>query len=111
GGGIGGLHRPAFDGLAHGTPPIEARARAVAIPALAGPVGFLRAAHARPQIGQFHFLPQPVDDVVDLELEQKFEAAVVAAAAALAGPGCAARPAEGIARLGRALSDALLLLG
>src|SRR5213082_465330 len=43
--------------------PVEARARAVAVPALADPVGFLGRPHARLEVGQLHRFPQPVDIV------------------------------------------------
>src|SRR5581483_7159787 len=56
-------------------------------------------------------LPQPVDDVIDLELEQELDfTLVLAAAALLARAALLGRIGEHITRLGLALSGALLLL-
>src|SRR4029077_13746614 len=69
--------------LLEGAAAVEARARATAVPALADPVGLLRRPDARLEVRQLHLLPHPVDDVVDLELEQQLDLALIAPAGAL----------------------------
>ncbi len=63
---------------------VEPRARAAAVPAFARPVVVARLAGSILEVRQLHLLPQPVDDVVDLELEGVLDAAVLVAAAAAA---------------------------
>src|SRR5580658_2161604 len=53
------------------------------VPALANPLAVLGGPGARLEVRQLHLLPDPVDDVVDLELEQQLHLAVVATAGAL----------------------------
>src|SRR5947199_10378 len=84
---------------------------AMAVPALADPVGFLGRPHARLEVGQLHRLPQPVDDVVDLELEQQLHFALVAPAGSLFTlPLLAPGSGKHVPRLGLALARALLFL-
>src|SRR4029077_20301041 len=91
---------------------VEPRAGAAPIPALAHPFTLGGRAGARLEVRQLHLLPQPVDDVVDLELEQELHAAVIAAAAALLTRALVlARIGEHVPGLGLALAGALLLLG
>src|SRR6185437_949715 len=98
--------------LLEGAPPVEARTRAAPVPALADPVAVVGRTGARLEIGQLHLLPQPVDDVVDLELEQQLHLALVTAAGALLARSLVARRiGEHVAGLGLALARALLLLG
>src|SRR6185312_2345686 len=87
-------------------------ARGAPVPALADPVAVVGRTGARLEIGQLHLLPQPVDDVVDLELEQQLHLALVTAAGALLARSLVARRiGEHVAGLGLALARALLLLG
>src|SRR5690606_1210850 len=90
--------------------PVEARARAAPVPSLARPVGFLGRADARLQVRKLHLLPEPADDVVDLDLEEQLQLAFLAPAGTLARALIARRRAEHIARLHVALADALGLV-
>src|SRR5581483_8560940 len=97
--------------LLEGTAPVESRAGAAPIPAFTYPVALLGRSDTRLQVGKLHLLPQPVDDVIDLELEQELDfTLVLAAAALLARAALLRRIGEHITRLGLALSGALLLL-
>src|SRR5579863_163604 len=101
-----------FHHLLEGAAAIEPRARAATIPPLPYPVGFLRWTDARLQVGKLHLLPEPIHDVVDLELEKKLDLALVLTARAfLTGAALTARIGEHISGLGFALPRALLLLG
>src|SRR5690606_1942952 len=93
--------------LLEGSSPVEPRACAAPIPAFARPVRLLGSADSRLQVRQLHFLPQPVDDVVDLDLEEQLQLAFVASARALARALIARRRAEHVARLDVALADPL----
>src|SRR5262249_9640246 len=83
-----------------------------AVPALTYPVALIRGPGARLEVRQLHLLPEPVDDVVDLELQQQLHAAVIAAALALLARALVAVGiGEPVARLGLALAGPLPLLG
>jgi hypothetical protein len=56
--------------------------RSATIPSLANELVVLGAAGPRLEVRQLHLFPEPVDDVVDLELEHVLDAAVLVAAAA-----------------------------
>ena len=100
-----------LDELLEGAAPIEPRARAAPVPAFAHPVRLVRGADARLEIRQLHLLPEPVDDVVDLELEQELHFAfVLPARALLARAALAVRALQYIAGLGFALARAFLVL-
>src|SRR6266513_4857131 len=110
--GLRGPRRPApLHQLLERAAPVEARACTMAVPALADPVGFLGRPHARLEVGQLHRLPQPVDDVVDLELEQQLHFALVAPSGSLFTlPRLAPGSGKHVPRLGLALARALLFL-
>src|SRR5690606_19233914 len=61
------------------------------------------------EIRQLQLFPEPVDDVVDLELEDELIAALVVAARTLARAALR-RPREHVARLAVTLADALRLV-
>ncbi len=107
----GALHAAPLDRFLHRAAPVEARARAAAIPAFARPVVFLGAPGLRFEIRQLHLFPQPIDDVVDAEFERVLDAAVFVAALAALIVAVLLRTADAIAGLGLALADALLLVG
>jgi hypothetical protein len=82
------------------------------IPTFAHPVRFVGRPDARLQVGELHLLPQPVDDVVDLEFEQELDFTLILAARALfAGTALLRGIGKYIARLGFALAGTLLLFG
>src|SRR5262249_22284225 len=88
--------------------PIEPRSRATPVPPFADPVCVLRGADARLEVRQLHLLPQPVDDVVDLDLEQELDLTFVLTARALVVRATIlARIGEHVARLGFALTHSL----
>src|SRR5438093_330975 len=90
--------------------PDEATVPPVPVPPLARPVGLLRGPHARLEVRQLHRVPQPVDDVVDLELEQQLHLALVAPPGPLlALPLLAPGRGEHVSGLGLALPGALAL--
>src|SRR5262249_15129784 len=100
-----------FDQLLERTPSIEPRTRAASIPAFANPVRFFGRADARLQIRQLHLFPEPVDDVVDLELQHELDFAfVLSARALLARSTLTLRSLQNVARLRSALAGTLLLL-
>src|SRR5690606_28284068 len=88
---------------------VEARARAAPVPALTRPVRLVGRADPRLQVRQPHLLPEPVDDVVDLDLEHELQLPVFSAARTLASALVAGRRAEHVARLHVALADAVRL--
>src|SRR5205807_5569460 len=91
--------------------PIETRARAAPIPALAYPLRLVGRSDTRLEVGKLHLLPQPVDDVVHLEFEQQLHLALVLPAGTfLARSTLAGGIGEHISRLGLALPCALTLL-
>src|SRR6185503_10912380 len=95
---------PALHELFERAAAIEPRARAPAVPAFANPVGFVGGADASLEIGKLHFFPQPVDDVVDLQLEQELNLAVVLSAGTLLpGATLATRVLKHVPGLGFAL--------
>src|SRR6185437_12328583 len=97
--------------LLEGAAPVESGAGAAAIPALTHPVGLLGGTDARLEVGELHLLPQPVDDVVDLEFQQQLHLALVLPSRTLlARTTLLGRIGEHIAGLGLALAGALLLL-
>src|SRR4029077_19565471 len=88
---------------------VEARACPATVPAFAYPIGLARWVGPRLEIRQLHFLPEPIDDVVDLELQQQLHLALVAPAGTLlAGSAVARGVGEHIAGLRLALASALL---
>src|SRR5437016_1770539 len=72
-----------LDHFLEGAAPVESRACSAPIPTFAYPVGLLGGPHARLEVGKLHFLPQPIDDIVDLEFEQQLHFALVLAASSL----------------------------
>ena len=85
---------------------------AASIPTFADPVRLLGRSHAGLQVGKLHLLPQPVDNVIDLEFEQELDfALVLATLALLARPPLLGGIRKYIAWLGFALTGSLLLLG
>jgi hypothetical protein len=66
----------AFHQLLDRTPAIQAGAGAAPVPAFAHPVAVVGRPNARLQVRQLHFLPQPVDDVVDLDLQHQLDATI-----------------------------------
>ena len=107
--GLGGTGRAAaLHQLLEGAAPVEPRARAAPVPALADPVAVVGGPGARLEVRQLHLLPDPVDDVVDLELEQQLHLAFITSARALlAGSLVARRIGQYVAGLGLALARAL----
>jgi hypothetical protein len=103
------LNRAALDRFLERAPAVEARAHAAPAPALAREVLVAQGAGLDLQVGQLELFPQPIDDVVDLELEHELIAAFVvtpgAFAVALRGP------REHVAGLAVALADTLALAG
>src|SRR6185437_7548924 len=96
--------------LAHRAAPIQAGTRTAPVPALTPPVRFLTGARARLQIGQPEIFPEPVDDVVYLELEHQLDATALGTSGALLpGRALVARLAQHIAWLGSTLPDARAL--
>src|SRR6185437_120335 len=97
--------------LLEGAAPIEPGAGTAAIPTLTHPVGIFRRPDASLEVGELHLLPQPVDDVVDLEFEQQLHLALLLPSRTLlARTTLLGRIGEHIAGLGLALAGALLLL-
>ncbi len=107
-----GLLAAALHHLLEGSAPVQARARAAPIPPFTDPVRILGRTHARLQIGQLHLFPEPVDDVVDLDLQHELNLTLVLTtgpllARALIG----ARIGQHVPGLGSALTDTLGLAG
>src|SRR5688572_15905215 len=102
-----GLHRLALHRLAHRAPAIQPGAGAAPVPAFAHEFVVARAAGASLEVGELHLLPEPVDDVVDLELEHVLDAAVfVAAATASGGAFALSGRADAVPGLSGSLTDA-----
>src|SRR5690242_718073 len=79
------LDRSPLQGLLDGAPAVQPRPDATPPGALADDLLVLdRGAGLGPQIGKLELVAQPVDDVVDLELEQQLEIAALVAAFAFA---------------------------
>src|SRR5690606_8553016 len=104
------LYAASLDRFLERAAPIEARARAAPVPALARPVVLFRLALLCLQIRQLHLVPEPVDDVVDAKLERVLDGAVFVAALAALLLAFLLRAADAIAGLGLPLPDALLLV-
>src|SRR5690606_13871580 len=83
-----------------------AGSHAAAVPSLPGVVLLAQRAGLELQVRELQLLPEPIDDVVDLELEHELVAALLVAALALAAAFRAARGRELVAGLRVALADA-----
>src|SRR5205085_5721848 len=108
---VRGLDGVALHRLLHGAPAVEARARAALVPALAHVFGLV---HGRGALGlefrKLQLFPQPVDDLVDLQLDHEADLAV-AGATGLAGFAAFLAPGlQDVAGLAPALARALLPL-
>src|SRR5690606_5667697 len=104
-----GLDGAALDRFLDRAAPVEPRSHAAAVPAFARVVVLAQAARLDLEIRQLQLFPEPVDDVVDLELEDELIAALVVAARTLARTALR-RPREHVARLAVTLADALRLV-
>src|SRR5262245_41472742 len=102
------LDVPALDGFLERPPPVEARSRAALVPALAHEIGLVhRRRAARLELGELQLFPQPVDDLVDLQLDHETDLAVAGPALARIGAGFASR-LQDFAGLAAPLARALL---
>src|SRR5688572_1281526 len=104
------LHGAALDRFLQRAAPVEPRAHAAAAPAFARVIVVLDGPRLDLQVRQLQLLPEPVDDVVDLELQDELVAALLVAARALRRRSVA-RLDELVAGLAGALADAFGLLG
>src|SRR5690606_5702169 len=70
--GLRSLRTPALDHLLHGASAVQPRAGSASIPALAD-IGFLLDAGTCPrlQVWQLQLVPEPVEDVIDLEFQHE----------------------------------------
>src|SRR4029077_20590939 len=107
--GVSGLDGVPLHRLLHRAPAVQARARAALVPALAHVVGLVHGGAALGlELRQLRSLPQPVDDLVDLQLDDEADLAL-AGAALLAGLGAVLAPLlQHVARLAAPLARALL---
>src|SRR5918998_4147 len=79
------LDRAPTDRLLHGASAIEPRAHAALVPAFADELVVFDAPRVfRLQVRELELLPQPVEDVLDLELEHELKVALAAACFAAA---------------------------
>src|SRR5205823_78809 len=103
--------RVALDRLLHRAAPIEPRARAALVPAFADVLGLV---HGRDALGlelrQLQLLPQPVDDLVDLQLDHEADLAVAGAARLALLLAFFPSGLQDVAGLAAALAGALLYL-
>src|SRR5690606_4583906 len=99
------LDRAPLDRLLHRAATVEARPHAAAVPTLPRVVLLAHRAALHRQVRQLQLLPEPIDDVVYLELEHELVAAVLVAAFALAVALAVPRRRELVAGLRVALAD------
>jgi hypothetical protein len=104
------LHRTPLQCFLQRAAPVEPRADAATAPAFARVVVVLDRALLDLEVRQLQLLPEPIDDVVDLELEDELITALLVAAGAFCRLAVARRH-ELVAGLAGALADALRLLG
>jgi hypothetical protein len=106
------LHRVALHGFLHRAPAIEARARAALVPAFARVLVLIHGCRALGlELGKLELLPQPVDDLVELELDDEANLAVVRAAGLALLTAFFASGLEDVAGLAASLAGALVDLG
>src|SRR6185295_10464854 len=85
------LNASTLDGFLDGPSAIETGAGAALVPALAHVVGLVHRRRApRLELGELQLFPQPVDDLVHLELDHEADFALPGAALARIGTGLAA---------------------
>ena len=102
------MDRTPLDRFLQRAPPVEPRAHAAPAPALARVVVLAHRAALDLEVRELQLLPEPIDDVVDLELEHELVAALVVAALAFARV-AVRRIREHVAGLAVALADAAAL--
>src|SRR5205085_7118391 len=99
------LYRFSLDGLLQRLAPIEAGARAALVPALAHVVGVVhRRVAPRLELGELELLPEPVDDLVDLQLDHEADLAFAGAALAAVGAARVAPRLQDLSRLAAPLA-------
>src|SRR5687768_2896477 len=102
------LDRTSFDRFLHRLAAIQAGARAALVPAFAYVVGLVHGPRALGlQLGKLELFPQPVDDLVDLELHHEADLAVAGAAAFARLAAFFLARLQHVARLAAALARAL----
>src|SRR5512145_199423 len=105
------LHRMALGGFLERAPAVEARARAALVPAFADVVGLIQRRRALGlEVRELELLPQPVDDLIDLELDHEADFAVARAGLATLVVFFACG-AQHVARLALALTGAGMRVG
>src|SRR5438105_6495349 len=106
-----GLDGVALHRLLHGAPAVEARARAALVPAFAHVLVLVHGSGALGlELGELQLLPEPVDDLVDLELDDEADLAFAGAPLAPLRVAFLAPGLQDVAGLALALARALVHL-